>query len=158
MIDIINIDDFLEFNFDELSSLESPNRKDLSENTIQNQTSNNYINLEFFKINKVAISYDNNEINMVLETNKVVKPVAVSDFTFKIYDCSENINTSIPTPLPPTPSKPPVVVPPKTYLFSGINPVNNEIEIWYDTNINSKGPGGKIYLQVGLVENDTSSL
>ncbi len=129
----------------------------LSENIIKKALANNNIKLEKLSISRTVGSVSDVHYSS-LDVNKIVKPVNSTNFNFNLYDCSEKIVTPAPTPITPSPSIKPIETIPKTYLFSGINPENFQIETWYDTNLNSKGPNGKIYIQVGLIELDSSAL
>ena len=153
----MSINLFEDFVFSNFSSDTPVSRKLLSENNIEKYEAVSIVSPERFKID---VSINNiKEIDLInFEENKIVKPVNIQNFSFKIYDCSENLDTPLPLPIGPIPSIPTPIILPPTYLFSGVNPVNGQVEIWYDTNRNSKGPSGKIYLQVGVIEEDSSIL
>lgn len=156
-ITIISDSDFKNFNFSDDFLLEAAKKEDLNTYKVSKHQDNNIFYFETYKTKKLINFFLKNEEVVNLELNKIVKPVKIEKFTFNVYDCSEKIDTPIPDEGEILePSEDDIILEPKTYLFSGINPDNNQIEIWYDTNKNSKGPSGKIYIQVGIVELDSS--
>jgi hypothetical protein len=117
-------------------------------------------------------TFNVNKVNSIVDVDSEMKPVIYNNsnkivstvnekFTFKpnIIVCNDYVPPVIhPTNPNPPPVTPPVTPPAKQYLFTGIDPATGKNANWYDTNINSKGPNGQIYLSVGLVDASETSL
>lgn len=118
--------------------------------------------LGYFDIkNNKTIKLVNSNDTGVLNTgvNKVVK-LANFGTSFKtiVEFCNDYSPPTTSNPNPTDPTLDPEAPPQTVYLFTGVNPDTYLVENWYDTNLNSKGPNGKIYIHVGLVDTDSEIL